>query len=85
MLSNLHFRPLNKIDDVRIERLQFGQQHLIAYEPSNWTFRHLSNCQLDKQQTFLIDNIWIAHNKKDTKYVIAILNALGYYFTNKNK
>ena len=49
------------------------------------TFRHLSNCQLDKQQTCLIDNIWIAHNKKDTKYVIAVLNALGYYFTSKNK
>ena len=85
MLANLHFKPLDKIDDVRIERLQFGQQNLIAYEPSNLTFRHLSNCQLDKQQKCLIDNIWIAHNKKDTKYVIAVLNALGYYFPNKNK
>ena len=35
MLSNLHFKPLDKIDDVRIETLQFGQQNLIAYEPSN--------------------------------------------------
>ena len=85
MLGNLHFKSLDKIDDVKIERLQFGQQNLIAYGPSNWTFRHLADCQLDKQQTCLIDNIWIAHNKRDTKYVIAVLNALGYYFTNKNK
>ena len=62
MLANLHFKPLDKIDDVRIERLQFRQQNLIAYEPSNWTFRHLSNCQLDKQQTCLIDNIWQTTN-----------------------
>ena len=39
MLSNLHFKPLDKIDDVRIERLQFGQQYFIAYGQSNWTFR----------------------------------------------
>ena len=45
----------------------------------------MSNCQLDKQQTCLLDNIWIVHNKKDTKSVIAVLNALGYCFTNKNK
>ena len=31
MLSNLHFKLLDKIDDVRIERLQFGQQNLIAW------------------------------------------------------
>lgn len=48
MLANLHFKPLDKIDDVRIERIQFGQQNLMAYEPSNLTFRHLSNCQLEK-------------------------------------
>ena len=79
MLANLHFKSLDKIDDVRIERLQFGQQNLIAYGPSNWTFRHLADCQLDKQQTCLIDNIWIAHNKKDTKYVIAVLIRILFY------
>ena len=25
MLANLHFKSLDKIDDIRIERLQFGQ------------------------------------------------------------
>ena len=85
VLANLHFKSLDKIDDVKVERMQFGLQNLIAYGPSNLTFRHLPNCQLDKQQTCLIDNTWIAHIKKDTKYIIAVLNALGYYFTSKNK
>ena len=85
VLSNLQFRPLNKIDDNRVERLQFGQHNLIAYESSNLTFRSLPIYQIDKQQKCLIDNIWIAHNKKDTKYIIAVLNALGFYFNSKNK
>ena len=55
------------MEDNKIERLKFGQHNLIAYELSNWTFRHFPVYQLDKQQKCLIDNIWIAHNKKDTK------------------
>lgn len=37
VLANLHFKSLDKIDDVIIERMQFGVQNLIAYEPSNLT------------------------------------------------
>ena len=66
------------------ERLTFGNQSLIVFPNSNIFFRLFDGKSVSKEQTCLLDNLWIAHNKKDTKYFIAVMNSLVHVFdTNK--
>jgi len=85
VLGNLHFKPQPFLEQTNLERINFGKHSLIFFPPSNMSFRILPECVIDRPQRCLIDNLWISYNKKDTKYFIAALNALGQYFTDKNQ
>lgn len=93
LLSNTHFkpqtmlRPQTTLENQKLERLYFGRQNLICFPPSNVNFRLRADTKTDKQQRCLLDNLWIAYNKdpKDNSYFVSVLNALSYYFTEKNE
>lgn len=85
MLGNVQFKPQSLVEQSSMERINFGKHNLIFFPPSNMSFRILPECVIDRSQRCLIDNLWIAYNKKDTKYFIAATNALCQYFTDKNQ
>lgn len=82
LLNNVHFRP--KSSHETLERLQFGKYNLICFPTSNFSFKVMPECNINKPQRCLIDNLWNAYHKQDLKYFIASLNALSQYFTDKN-
>lgn len=55
------------------------------YPKSNLSFRKLSKCILDRPQKCLVDNLWMAYNKKNNKYLITAINALCQYFIDKSR
>ena len=84
VLGNLHFRPTSALNRNALERIHFGTNNLVFFPPSNLTFKVLPEYVIDKQQTCLVDNLWISHNRKDAGHFVATLNALCQYFTDKN-
>ncbi|KAL3348369.1 hypothetical protein AABB24_021833 [Solanum stoloniferum] len=84
LLGRQNFRPLSTIDNL-MERIYFGKYNLISYPKCNLSFRVISDCNLEKAQQCLLDNLWIAYNKQNTKYFIADSNVLCQYFSNKNR
>lgn len=86
LMSNTHYRPLTILEHLNLEQMIFGPHNLINYEPSNLTFKLRPYVRVDKQQICLTNNLWISYNKtpRDNGYFISVLNALSYYFTEKN-
>lgn len=84
LLSNVQFKPQTTSIET-MERMYFGKHNLICYPKSNLSFRELPECVVDRPQKCLVDNLWMAYNKKDNKYFIASLNALCQYFTDKGR
>lgn len=82
LLNNVHFRPRSSIET--LERLQFGKNSLICFPTSNFSFKVMQDCKIDKPQRCLLDNLWNVYHKQDLKYFIASLNTLSQYFTDKN-
>ena len=76
------------------QTLAFGKNNLRVFPISNLTFNILPHIELEKEQTCLIDNLWISFNQifnnqanknLDRKYFISCLNSLSEYFHRKNK
>lgn len=67
-----------------LDRIHFGKYNLICYPKCNLSSKEMLDCKIDRPQRCLMDNLWMAYNKKDIKYFIATLNALGHHFTEKN-
>ncbi|KAJ8556405.1 hypothetical protein K7X08_029796 [Anisodus acutangulus] len=83
VLGNLNFRPITAHETPTLERLYFGKNNLVSFPSSNLTFKTLPDYVLDRQQKCLIDNLWIAHSRKDTSHFVATLNCTSHYFNDK--
>ena len=74
----------------RLEKLFiFGKKSLKSYPKSNITFNLLPQVELDEEQKYIIDNLWVSFNQVfnnqinknlDKKYFITCLNSLSEYF-----
>ncbi|KAK4339435.1 hypothetical protein RND71_040897 [Anisodus tanguticus] len=84
LLGNLKFKPMAQFETPALERIYFGKNNLVAFPPSNITFKILPDYVLDRQQRCLIDNLWIAHSKKDNSHFVATLNSTCFYLHEKN-
>ena len=71
----------------------FGKKSLKSYPKSNITFNLLPQVELDEEQKYIIDNLWISFNQVfnnqinknlDKKYFITCLNSLYEYFHKEN-
>ncbi|PON49854.1 Ribonuclease H1, N-terminal [Parasponia andersonii] len=54
------------------------------FAKTSWAFKVQDGIELAKAEKILIDNLWYAHNRKDTKHIIAALNGLSVYLSRKN-
>ncbi|PON45397.1 Ribonuclease H1, N-terminal [Trema orientale] len=61
------------------DRLSFSD-----FSKTTWAFKAQEGIELAKPEKILIDNLWVAHNRHDTKHIIATLNGLSIYFSKKN-
>jgi deoxyuridine 5'-triphosphate nucleotidohydrolase len=65
-------------------QIMFGKERLTLYPNSNISFRTMQHIAITPEQRCLLDNLWIAFNKKDQAYFIACLNAASEYFNSLN-
>lgn len=67
------------------KKIKIGEYSFYNYKGSGQEFNKKEHINVNKTEAVLIDNIWIAHFKRDQKHLIASLNGLCEYFTQAHK